>query len=177
MNYFSKKKKWVAYLILLTFVFTCIVPTNLGAGNMAYAEETPLPFGEGQFVRNKTATALTPDDQTDVTLSVGGGAQESADVVFILGGGMNANKKTVESAINVFAPLLESGDADKNIKVGIISLEKGQEIILDLNSPEAVLTKDNYKQLIEDKFAYMKTLPGGTTNLHSQLVEAKRMLY
>ncbi len=39
MNYFSKKKKWTAYLILLTFVFTCIMPTNLGVENMAYAEE------------------------------------------------------------------------------------------------------------------------------------------
>jgi hypothetical protein len=180
MNYFSKNKKWMAYLILLTFLFTSIMPTNIvGGNNVAYAEETtttPLPFGEGQFVLNKTAAALTLDDQTDVTLSVSGGAQESADVIFVLGGGMNANKKTIESAINVFAPLLESGDEDKNIKVGIISLEKGQEIILDLNSPEAVLTKDNYKQVIEEKFAYMKTLPGGTTNLHSQLVEAKKML-
>ena len=28
MNYFSNRKKWVAYLVLLTFVFTCIVPTG-----------------------------------------------------------------------------------------------------------------------------------------------------
>ncbi len=33
MNYFSNRKKWMAYLILLTFVFTCIVPTNIGGGN------------------------------------------------------------------------------------------------------------------------------------------------
>ncbi|MBQ7026407.1 MAG: Ig-like domain-containing protein, partial [Peptococcaceae bacterium] len=29
MNYFSKNKKWMAYLILLTFLFTSIMPTNL----------------------------------------------------------------------------------------------------------------------------------------------------
>ena len=33
MNYFSKNKKWMAYLILLTFVFTCIVPSNLSGWN------------------------------------------------------------------------------------------------------------------------------------------------
>ncbi len=33
MNYFSNRKKWMAYLILLTFVFTCIVPTNIVGGN------------------------------------------------------------------------------------------------------------------------------------------------
>lgn len=38
MNYFSSKKKWMAYLILLTFVFTCIVPTNIVGGNSAWAD-------------------------------------------------------------------------------------------------------------------------------------------
>ena len=33
MNYFSNRKKWMAYLILLTFMFTCIVPTNIVGGN------------------------------------------------------------------------------------------------------------------------------------------------
>ncbi len=39
MNYFSKNKKWMAYLILLTFLFTCVMPSNLGSMNsMAMAE-------------------------------------------------------------------------------------------------------------------------------------------
>ena len=33
MNYFSKNKKWMAYLILLTFLFTSIMPSNLGSLN------------------------------------------------------------------------------------------------------------------------------------------------
>ena len=33
MNYFSKNKKWMAYLILLTFLFTSVMPTNLGSMN------------------------------------------------------------------------------------------------------------------------------------------------
>ncbi|MBR2626652.1 MAG: InlB B-repeat-containing protein, partial [Peptococcaceae bacterium] len=40
MNYFSKNKKWMAYLILLTFLFTSIMPTNLATGDsMAYADD------------------------------------------------------------------------------------------------------------------------------------------
>ncbi len=44
MNYFSSKKKWMAYLILLTFVFTCIVPTNLAGGNSAWAEDSTIAY-------------------------------------------------------------------------------------------------------------------------------------
>ena len=33
MNYFSENKKWMAYLILLTFLFTSIMPSNLGSMN------------------------------------------------------------------------------------------------------------------------------------------------
>ncbi len=33
MKYFSKNKKWMAYLILLTFLFTSIMPSNLGGMN------------------------------------------------------------------------------------------------------------------------------------------------
>ncbi len=43
MNYFSNRKKWMAYLVLLTFVFTCIVPTNIVGGNSAWAEEPVIP--------------------------------------------------------------------------------------------------------------------------------------
>ena len=40
MNYFSKNKKWMAYLILLTFLFTSIMPTNLATGDsMAWADD------------------------------------------------------------------------------------------------------------------------------------------
>ena len=33
MKYFSKNKKWMAYLILLTFLFTSIMPSNLATGD------------------------------------------------------------------------------------------------------------------------------------------------
>ena len=136
---------------------------------------TPTPGpGNMDFPVNKEADGLDENDQTNVTLTVPGTAEGDIDVVLVLGGGMQANKETVNSAINLFKPLMESGKS--KVKLGLISLERGQEIILDLNSEEAVLNPDTYVQLIEDKFAYISTLPEGSTNLHSQLVEAKRML-
>ena len=33
MNYFLKKKKWLAWVIMLTFLFTSILPSNIMAGN------------------------------------------------------------------------------------------------------------------------------------------------
>ncbi|MBO5365230.1 MAG: VWA domain-containing protein, partial [Peptococcaceae bacterium] len=42
MDYFLKKKKWMACLVLLTFLFTSIMPTNLAAGDsMAWAADEP----------------------------------------------------------------------------------------------------------------------------------------
>jgi len=161
------RRFWIMVLVISTLLGIVPVAT-LADGAAVPAEASSL------FCIDKTADGLDKNDQTNVTLTVPGDAEGYIDVIFILGGGMNANRKTVESAINVFASSMESGKA--TIRLGIISLEKGQEIILDLNSDEALLKPDTYAQLIEEKFAYMKTLPIGSTNLHSQLCEAQKML-
>ena len=135
----------------------------------AFAEEATA-----DFPIKKTATALDKNDQTDVTLTVPGTVEGYIDVVFVLGGGMTANMKTIESAISVFEPAMESGKA--TVRMGLISLEKGKEIILDLNSDEAVLDRDTYVDFVTEKFDSINDLPYGSTNLHSQLVEAKKML-
>ena len=135
----------------------------------AFAEETTA-----DFPISKTATELDKNDQTDVTLTVPGTVEGYIDVVFVLGGGMTANMKTIESAISVFEPAMESGKA--TVRMGLISLEKGKEIILDLNSDEAVLDRDTYVDFVTEKFDSINDLPYGSTNLHSQLVEAKKML-
>ncbi|MBQ6798749.1 MAG: Cys-Gln thioester bond-forming surface protein [Oscillospiraceae bacterium] len=119
---------------------------------------------------DKTAEELDENDQTDVTLSISTAADESIDVVLILGGSMQANRETVDSAINLFKPLMEAGKT--SVKLGLIALERGQEVIMELTE----LDPATYAALIEEKFAYINSLPVGTTNLHSQLVEAKRML-
>jgi hypothetical protein len=110
----------------------------------------------------------------DVTLSVPGEVEGYVDVVFVLGGGMTANMQTIESAINVFKPAMENGQT--TVRMGLISLEKGKEIILDLNSDEAVLDPATYVEFITEKFDSINDLPGGSTNLHSQLLEAQKML-
>ncbi|MBQ9934192.1 MAG: S-layer homology domain-containing protein [Ruminiclostridium sp.] len=135
----------------------------------------PTPTDPEQKIPvDKTATPLNEDDQTNVTLSVPGSIEGNIDVVFILGGGMTANMETIESAINVFKPAMESGKA--TVRMGLISLEKGKEIILDLNSDEAVLDPATYVDFVTAKFDSINDLPYGTTNLHSQLVEAQKML-
>lgn len=92
MNYFSSKKKWMAYLILLTFVFTCIVPTNLAGGNSAWADTVannqqqivnaggynppivppdtePEPNADGVLI-SKTIAPTTNENYFDITLEV-----------------------------------------------------------------------------------------------------------
>ena len=79
----------------------------------------------GDYI-DKTANGLNEADQTDVTLTVPGAVEGYIDGVFILGGGMTANMETIESAINVFKPAMESGKA--TVRMGILSLEKGKEL-------------------------------------------------
>ena len=45
MNYFLKKKKWLAWVIMLTFLFTSFMPSNIMAGNsVAMADDTSSTF-------------------------------------------------------------------------------------------------------------------------------------
>ena len=50
MNYFLKKKKWLAWVIMLTFLFTSILPSNIMAGNsMAEAAESDQIVNNGSI--------------------------------------------------------------------------------------------------------------------------------
>ncbi len=161
-GYFTK---CTSVLLVLAMLISVLVPTV----NASADQNNDLL----NYI-DKTATPLDAYDQTDVTLTVPGTVEGYVDVVFILGGGMTANMETVEAAINVFKPAMESGKA--TVRMGLLSLEKGQEIILDLNSDEAILDPDTYIDLVTEKFDYINGLPVGSTNLHSQLLEAQDML-
>ena len=51
MNYFLKKKKWLAWVIMLTFLFTSILPSNIMAGNsVAEAAEADYTIAKGKSV-------------------------------------------------------------------------------------------------------------------------------
>jgi hypothetical protein len=154
-------------------VSQCLVGVASGETDV-YAEAEMTINSTSDIAVDKTATPLNKYFQTDVTLSVPGDVDGDVDVVILLGGGMQANRETVDSAINLFKPLMMNGKT--KVKLGLISLEKGEEIIVDLNSEEAVLDPETYEEFITEKFAYINSLPGGSTNLHSQLLEAQKML-
>ncbi len=168
----GKKLKRFFALLLATCLTMSTVSVSSAAGSW---QDTPLAPSETQFAESKTAQ-WTDDtkEYADVTLKVGGDSHGSVDVVVLLGGGMQGNRRTVDSAIKIFENVMKSDTS--TVKLGLISLEKGQEIIVDLNSPEAVLDPETYDEFITEKFEYINNLPYGTTNLHSQLVEAKKML-
>jgi hypothetical protein len=158
-------KRIVSFILTLSMLLSLMTPfvsAHEGLADIA-----------GDYI-DKTANGLNEADQTDVTLTVPGAVEGYIDVVFILGGGMTANMETIESAINVFKPAMESGKA--TVRMGILSLEKGKELILDLNSDEAVLDPATYVDFVTEKFDSINDLPYGSTNLHSQLVEAQKML-
>ena len=154
-------------------VSQCLVGVASGETDV-YAEAEMTITSTPDIPVDKTATPLNKYFQTDVTLSVPGDVDGDVDVVILLGGGMQANRETVDSAINLFKPLMKNGKT--KVKLGLISLEKGEEIIVDLNSEEAVLDPETFEEFITEKFAYINSLPGGSTNLHSQLLEAQKML-
>ena len=164
-------KKLNRLLCAVLAILMCASVVNFGAFSLA-AESTGN--AKDKWPIDKTAMPLDGNDQTDVTLTVPGTVEGNIDVVFVLGGGMTANMETIESAISVFKSAMESGKA--TVRMGLISLEKGKEIILDLNSDEAVLDPATYVEFVTEKFNSINDLPYGTTNLHSQLVEAKKML-
>ena len=87
MNYFSKNKKWMAYLILLTFLFTCVMPSNLSGWNSVAeaAEETDekiagqieannntwvTPANDNRVQFRKTITAGDNENEFDIKLEV-----------------------------------------------------------------------------------------------------------
>ena len=148
MNYFSNRKKWMAYLILLTFVFTCIVPTNIVGGNSeAWAETaTYTEFGKS-ITLNKTAIAhhdkMTHPDGSmedlskeqhcnlyDVTLSLQGETLQSGnkvDIVMVLDNSLSmykngsGNMNGTKAAIKEFAAavLTEENADTQDVRIGI----------------------------------------------------------
>ena len=159
-------KKYISIILTISMLLSMMTC-------MAFAAESDLDEIVETYL-DKTADGLHKNDQTGVSLTFPGTANGNIDVVFLCGGGMTANMQTIESAINVFKPAMESGKA--TVRVGLISLEKGKEIILDLNSDEAVLDPDTYVEFLKAKFDDINDLPAGSTNLHSQLLEAQKML-
>ena len=56
MTYFLKKKKWMAWVVLLTFLFTSFMPTNLLAGNSVAEAATTSATGTNTIAVGETLT-------------------------------------------------------------------------------------------------------------------------
>lgn len=88
MNYFLKKKKWLAWVIMLTFLFTSFMPSNIMAGN-SVAEAAGGSQSQGQ---------LTVEDQI-----VSGKKENSIKYISVEDDGTNGDvqiSKTVEAGDN-----------------------------------------------------------------------------
>ena len=69
MNYFLKKKKWMAWVVLLTFLFTSFMPSNILAGNSVASAE-----GASQIVEN-------PDGYATISYYKGSGLGQEAELI------------------------------------------------------------------------------------------------
>jgi len=99
MNYFSNRKKWMAYLILLTFVFTCIVPTNLAGGNEAWAATSDLGY---------TMELTNPDGAMDSLIAPDAGemtARKYGELVDSSNGIVKITLETKNAPVNTTDPV------------------------------------------------------------------------
>lgn len=81
MNYFLKKKKWLAWVIMLTFLFTSILPSNIMAGN-SVAEAAPGTDGTvaGQIELNPDEQVFKDEDgkeEVKIQKSIEAGSNEN----------------------------------------------------------------------------------------------------
>ena len=77
MTYFLKKKKWMAWVVLLTFLFTSFMPSNILAGNSVAeavtetvdddADNSPKSQIEAQIVERMYEDDANPAWETDKT--------------------------------------------------------------------------------------------------------------
>ena len=78
MTYFLKKKKWMAWVVLLTFLFTSFMPTNLLAGNSV--AEAAGKTVQDQIVLNpaeKTVTGADEKEEVKIQKSIAAGTNEN----------------------------------------------------------------------------------------------------
>ena len=118
---------------------------------------------------NKDADGLDDEDQTNVTLTVGGETAAPVDIVIALGAGIAREDNTRESMKNLIQPLVEAGVP---VKLGLVAVEHYTDVAMKLTA----LTADNYENVIDSGLATIKSLPAGPTNLHSNIETAKAML-
>lgn len=165
MNYFSSKKKWMAYLILLTFVFTCIVPTGTsfaaledytqGTAKYTQADAQIPDNGYGDSTENATdgvtiSKTIAPtgiENYFDITLQVQ--AEESietlmqtqtTDVVIVMdvSNTMNTNSRLVnaKAAAKQFADDFYQAIGTSG-RLGIVTFNRDATIVHDFTDTQS----------------------------------------
>ncbi len=127
---------------------------------------TPEEPGESTVNIDKTATDLTENDQTDVTLTIGAKqGQTVSDVVFVLDKSVSVDIR--ESAIEMLEELLTRA-GENRIKVGVVIFNKSVYEELPLTE----LNSDTFAE-IQDA---MLTETSSGTNVYAGLMAGKAML-
>ncbi len=162
------------------------VDTNINAtlypinsdGNERNPEVFPIPKVEytvypdanvgNKINKDKTATPLTPDDKTDVTLRVGGGSQSlSSDIVFVVDKSQCEAYATAQLK-EMFDKLIEAQKkSGATIKVAIVVFSYKDNVPV----PLTVLTEENADTLLDSV-----KKDGSGTNIEAGLLTAKEIL-
>ena len=200
MKYFLRKKKWMAWVIMLTFLFTSIMPSNLLAGNSVaeaatgnltpptivydadgnMVENPPTTLADGQVRLSKTAEPVTGEANTyKVTLEVEGKGvtipSGGADIVLVLdtSGSMENSIGSMKAAAKTFVDtVLTEGCANR---VAIVSFAYTADIDRNLTGYTAPSwmswrANDTLKDTIESLRA------GGGTNTQAGIYQAEQIL-
>lgn len=105
MKRFLKNKKWIAYLILLTFVFTCIIPVGAVFANTGNSTEG--------ITGEKTATLVNAqENRYKVEINVPGSGEEGHDEVILMVDGsysMDNEWPAMKEAINTIGRTVLNG--------------------------------------------------------------------
>ncbi len=136
------------------------------------AEEEPepdLPIYDFDVTVDKTATQLDENNQTDVTLNVGGNTVTTAsDVVFVLD--KSASTDIRQEAANMLDELMDRVGEGNTIKVGVVNFEQGVLEQLELTE----LNDANF-ETIQGSVIFHEVDSSGT-NIYAGLLAGKDML-
>lgn len=132
-------------------------------------DEPDLPIYDFDVTVDKTATQLDENNQTDVTLNVGGNTVTTAsDVVFVLD--KSASTDIRQEAANMLNELMNRVGEGNTIKVGVVNFEQGVLEQLDLTE----LNEANF-ETIQDSVIFHNVDSSGT-NIYAGLLAGKKML-
>ena len=133
MNYFLKKRKWMAWLVLLTFLFTSFMPTNLLAGNSVAEAEVGTTVSD-QIEAQKYVAPDSPAWQTDTANDPNGRVQYRKTI--------KAGKNENEFTINLEVKTTQALDS--------IPTSNDSAVILILDKSGSMATEDQYTCGLEE---------------------------